>query len=163
MDFSYHIPAAEWKHTRSLLLDHYPHEIDFLRFLLGDMPTEVWKLHDAYDLYSVVGKMGGVTFNCMGTRRLDRRAFPEEIRLRFDRGSCAINTETGVATLADHEHNSTTLEVAGKTDYTLRVEGVMQDFRRLVDGQGSTLTLTDLEVNTASAIALAARGYYATY
>jgi predicted dehydrogenase len=167
MDFSYHIPSAEWKHGRSLLLDHFPHEMDYLRHLLGDRGFTAWKLHDSHDNYCVAGRTDNdVTFLCSGTRRLKRSAFPEEIRLRFDRGSCTVNTETGMAAIHDHERQSYSqsysLEFAGRTNHTLRVEEVMRDFSNMLNGKPGMLSLADLEVNTASAVLLDATGYYSS-
>jgi predicted dehydrogenase len=84
LDFSYHKPEADWKQSRSLLLDHFPHEIDYLHYLLGFAPFRAYRLADGPDHYTVAGvRNGGLTFFFSGTRRLENRTYPEEIHLRF--------------------------------------------------------------------------------
>jgi len=83
-DFSYHKPSNEWKHTRSLLLDHLNHEVDLVNFLFGIQGFDAWKLQDGFDHYEVVGKRDdGMVFHFRGTRRLAAHTYPEWCRYNF--------------------------------------------------------------------------------
>ena len=161
LDFSYHAPTAEWKFARSLLKDHFTHEVDYLRLLMGGCTVSARTINDSHDKYCVAGQLDDtVAFVCSGTRMLERRDFPEEIRLRFAHGSYTANTETGVATLHDHELQMYGYEIAGKTDHTRRIEGVMKDFSRMIDGEPGALTPIDLEINTDITVMLSTLGVF---
>ncbi len=163
MDFSYHAPAAQWKHARSLLLDHFPHEVDTLRWLLGDVAVSAHRLVDGPDRYEVVGVAdGGVTFLCAGTRRLSRRVYPEVVRLRLSSASLTVNSRIGAADLYRHGADTTQVGVWPRTDYDLRAAAVMADFAAAVRGGRGYLSAADLWVNTESAVALAGGGFYRT-
>lgn len=165
LDFSYHVPSASWKHDRSLCKDHCPHEVDFVRMVLGDCRLNLWPIADSFDNYCVVGTANdtvGLVFT--GTRKLQEHHFIEEIRLRFAQGTCVVNTKTGWATIDDHEASDKngkrkdyqpTTEFVGDTDYDLRLRGVMKDFLDMINGVAGTLSHSDLLVNTQSAIVLA--------
>src|SRR3989344_3124132 len=162
LDFSYHKPQAMWKHRRSLLLDHFPHEIDYVTFLLGEARLRATRLHDGHDAYGVAGvRADGITFSFSGPRRLDQTVYPENIRVRFERGEITINTKTGEGWVNDHSNSrSETLSVQ-PTDYDVRFRRLMGNFVRAVRGrEKSYLPRLDLVVNTESAVALAHQEHF---
>lgn len=162
LDFSYHAPVEPWKSSRSLLLDHFPHEIDFINFLLGPSAFKAMRLSDDFDRYSVAGiRSDGISFQCTGTRCLNSRIYPEEIRLRFERGEILANTKTGAGYQHCHETSVYQLIVVPPTDYEARFAGIMQDFRAAIEGVALPyLTVNDLITNMEAAIFLANRGWY---
>ncbi|EDK72505.1 oxidoreductase domain protein [candidate division TM7 genomosp. GTL1] len=166
MDFSYPTPRKAWKATRSLLLDHFIHELDFMRWLLDEPLIGAKRLQDTFDHYCVSGTIGidsPVTFTCMGTRRLKKRGtYPETVKLRFTEGTCEINTKTGVMRMWRHATpENVRTEVTGGTDYDLRFIFLMQDFAASVKrGEEGYLNPVDILANTEAAVALATTGHY---
>lgn len=78
LDFSYHRPGDLWKQSRSLLLDHFPHEIDCLNFFFGHSPFTANRLIDGYASHSVAGvREDGITFFFRGTRALKSKVYPK--------------------------------------------------------------------------------------
>jgi predicted dehydrogenase len=157
-DFSYHKPTAEWKHSRSLLLDHINHEIDLVTFLFGHENFYAAKLSDGFDRYEVVGRRNdGISFRFHGTRRLTARLFSEWMAVRFEQGEVRIDTTTGNAAILDHESGNITTEACGETDYRLRFKGVMQNFVDAISGEHPCyLTHRDILLNTEIGIELVA-------
>ncbi len=81
LDFSYHTPHASWKAARSLLLDHFLHEIDFLLWIVGNLPFEAQRMIDGFDRYTVAGKVGqSITFLFNGSRRLKGSVYQKQSR-----------------------------------------------------------------------------------
>src|SRR5690606_15263468 len=54
--FFYHEVTDEWKKDRSLLSDHYGHEIDILAYLCKFNDFKAQKQADSHDFYEVVGQ-----------------------------------------------------------------------------------------------------------
>ncbi|HEU5114175.1 MAG TPA: Gfo/Idh/MocA family oxidoreductase [Candidatus Paceibacterota bacterium] len=162
LDFSYHAPSEGWKKSRSLLLDHFPHEIDYLHFLLGKAPFEAFRLNDDFSNYAVAGRRSdGVTFFFSGTRRLPDRIFPERISIRFDQGELSLDTKSGIATIERHGYPASRTR-RYPTDYEKRFSLLMKNFAQSIRGKEKNyLSPEDLVVNTESAIALAEIGQYA--
>lgn len=154
--FWYHIPGADWKHNRSLLLDHLPHEIDFAWFVFGtDTFVTLTSHFDGFDRYAATGRAGNTLLNFSGTRRLTReKAFPEVIQLVFDQGECTVNTETGVAVRYSYQTGETVTEHPGRTAHDQRNYGVMQDFLAMLNGKPGQLTHAAILGNTKAAIDL---------
>lgn len=162
LDFSYPPTSSPWKQARSLLLDHFSHEIDYIRALLGDMSFVVNKVHDSPHAYRVAGILeNNITFVFSGTRRLTKRVYPETIHVRLERGECTINTKTEVAFIYDHETFEHRMVPVTPTDYDLRFALLMKNFAHAVKGEiPNYLSPADLLVNTESAIALLVDGTY---
>jgi predicted dehydrogenase len=169
IDMSYHQATEGWKRveTESFLLDHFPHEIHFLRLLLGDRSFTATRLTDGPEHYMVAGVMGDktghVTFTGMGTRLLNAGTFPETITLRCARGTCVVYTKSGLVRYYDHE----TQEVWHKRitpmlpeAYDRCFERVMREFARIIEGGQPALTVGDLLVINQSSVALAHDGTY---
>lgn len=163
LDFSYHAPSAAWKLNRSLLIDHFSHEIDFLLWLLGDVRFEAWRLADGFDKYCVAGRTSSdVLFYFIGTRRLSNKTYPETITLRFDRGTCIVNTKTGVVNYRSHEDETIGQEVIAATDYDARSHIIMSGFAAAIATGESDTSPDHLWKVNASAVTLAEQGYYQT-
>jgi predicted dehydrogenase len=157
-DFSYHEPSNQWKHTRSLLLDHLNHEVDLMNCLFGIQGFEAWKLHDGFDHYDVVGKRDdGITFHLRGTRRLKAHIYPEWCRVRFERGEVVLDMMMGVAHVSDHDNK--TVETIGNLaiDYDGRLRKVMNDFAdcQIQWEQTGYLSRAEMLMNTECGIVLA--------
>ncbi|HJP81470.1 MAG TPA: Gfo/Idh/MocA family oxidoreductase [Candidatus Saccharimonadales bacterium] len=163
LDFSYPSPTAGWKKDRSLLLDHFPHEIDFLVWLIGNKELSANRYVDLYDRYVVTGMLGVVTFTCIGTRRLGRKTYPEIITLRFERGTCTINTKTGAVIRYDHESQAQTALAISPTDYEARSHIIAKDLIAAVRS-GYTVERAkraeELLHIAASSVVLASEGQY---
>ena len=161
LDFSYHKPVASWKENRSLLLDHFVHEIDFLLWLFGDVPFSAHTLTDSFERYCVAGEMAGMTFLFNGTRYLESKVYPETIRLRFNRGTCEVNTQTGWIDLRNHENERIQQVSVLPTNYDIRSRTIMADFAAIIGGKFDLLQHGHLLAITTAAVALAApRGLY---
>lgn len=162
LDFSYHAPSQEWKLNRSLLLDHFTHEIDFLLWLVGNVRFEAYRLVDAHDRYTVAGKIGGdITFLFNGTRRLENKTYPETIHLRFDRGSCTVNTKTGKVILRDHENEEVDTWAISPIDYDARSAIVMTGFAKAIrSGADPEEMLHLFEVNRSAVVLAGRTGVY---
>lgn len=162
LSFSYPPPKKSWKTERSLLLDHYPHEIDYLRWLLGDRPFRAERLQDRFDIYKVTGVLSGdISFLFTGNRTSRSSVYQEEIRLRFERGECTVDATAGKVWHRARTAQSWTEKQIGPIDYDQRFANVMSDFLAAIKRPGANPNDKDLLVNTESAIALAGpRGVY---
>jgi len=160
-DFSYHAPNNDWKHARSLLLDHVNHEVDLMNALFGIQGFDAWKLHDGHDHYHVVGKRDdGIAFQFRGTRRLTSRVYPEWCRIRFERGEVALDMMMGVAHISDHDRKTVENVDGLAIDYEGRLVGVMNDFH---DSQADPahvgyLSRAEMLMNTEAGIVLQREG-----
>ncbi len=159
-DFSYHTPSNEWKHTRSLLLDHLNHEVDLMNALFGIQGFDAWKLHDGFDHYDVVGKRDdGITFRFRGTRRLKEHNYPEWCRVRFERGEVVMDMMMGLAYVLDHNKKTTETVVNLAIDYEGRLKKVMHDFSgNIRDDHVGYLTPAEMLMNTEAGIVLQKEG-----
>jgi predicted dehydrogenase len=157
-DFSfwYHEVTDEWKRNRSLLSDHYGHEIDIVRFLLGAGAFEATKLADGYDFYEVTGTTDvGVTFRFMGSRALAESVYNESVRLDFAKGAVFFNLNTGeIIELPSGER------FWGPTiDYDVRFLAVNKNFLNSIRGiEKNYLTPQDILANNVSSVSLTSTG-----
>ncbi|HEX6461860.1 MAG TPA: Gfo/Idh/MocA family oxidoreductase [Candidatus Saccharimonadales bacterium] len=161
LDFSYHIPEAAWKQARSLLLDHFLHEIDFVLRLLGSQPFEAWRLADGFDRYTVAGKLQkGVTFLFNGSRRLENSTYPETIMLRFNRGTCLVNTKTGLIIYRNHETEELESELGSPIDYSVSFDLIMANFAAAISQGANSQHIGHLWRINEAALRLTTRGHY---
>lgn len=160
-DFSYHEPSNQWKHTRSLLLDHLNHEVDLMNCLFGIQGFDAWKLHDGFDHYDVVGKRDdGITFRFRGTRRLKEHVYPEWCRVRFERGEVVLDMMMGLAYICDHDKKVTETIPNLTIDYEGRLRKVMNDFGdcQITLQQRGYLSRAEMLMNTEAGIILQNEG-----
>lgn len=160
-DFFYHQPSRAGLHS-GLLIDHVSHEVDLLHFLFGHAPFVAHRLTDGDVCYGVAGsRQDGLCFTFFGSRHLDRRAYPEVMRVRFERGEMDVDTEAGVATVRDRDQGTSSNARCGATDYERRFRAINRDFvNAALDGQPPYLSPLDLVVNTEAGIALTEDGHY---
>ena len=160
-DFFYHRPSKRGLH-HGLLIDHINHEIDLIHFLFGHSPFVAHRLADSDVRYGAAGsRQDGLCFSFFGSRHLDRRAYTEVMRVRFERGEVEVDTETGVATVQDREGATSRVARCGATDYARRFHATNSDFvDAVLDGTAPYLTAADLIVNTEVGIALTEDGSY---
>lgn len=162
---SYPRPSMEWKRDRSFLIDKFVHDIDYLRWLLGDRPFTAERLVDGFDHYEVRGAMdassGEVEFHCIGTRLHGGKGdYVEIITLNFHNGACIVYNKTGLVRYWDHrtgkmEEDTQSVYPMTSDGYDRVFRGLMHDFAVLLDGGPGVHTLDDLRVNTRAVVALA--------
>ncbi len=160
---SYPRPWALWKEDRSLLLDKFVHDIDYLRFLLGDLSFTAERLVDSHDHYEVVGEIQqsnhAVMFSCLGTRLHGAKdEFIEIIVLTFEHGSCTVYVKTGRVRYWDRRSNvQWALPITPMTSegYDRVFTALMRDFAEALDGGPVIHSFDELRVISESAIALA--------
>ncbi len=160
-DFSYHAPSNEWKHARSLLLDHLNHEIDLMNCLFGIKGLNAWKLHDSFDRYEVAGKRDdGITFHFRGTRRLKNHVYPEWCRVRFERGEVELDMMHGQAYYKNHDQKQTYIKSDLAIDYDGRLKKVNADFGdcQITWEQAGYLSRAEMLMNTEAGIILQNEG-----
>ena len=160
-DFFYHKPSKGGLH-HGLLIDHINHEIDLIHFLFGYSPFVVHKLADSEVCYGAAGsRQDGLCFGFFGSRHLNRRAYTEVMRVRFERGEVEVDTETGVAAGHDRETATSWVARCGATDYEQRFHATNSDFvNAVLDGAAPYLTTADLIINTEVGITLTENGSY---
>lgn len=162
-DFSYHAPRPETRGLhRSLLLDHFGHEVDLMHFLFGRRPFEASRLVDGELRYHVTGvRDDGLTFSFHGTRMLRKPVYPESCTVRFARGEMLMDMQGGLARIFDRDNGTVREEACGTTDYDVRFRAVNGTFVRAALGLGPDyLEAEDLLVNNLSAVALAEDGSF---
>jgi len=162
-DFSYAMPRPGTAgHHRSLLLDHFGHEVDLMHYLFGRRPFDATRLCDGDDRYHVVGmRDDGMAFSFSGTRMLRQPVYPEACWVRFARGEVSMDMQSGIARVTDREVGTTREERCGRTDYEGRFSAVNRVFVDAALGLGADyLEAEDLIVNNLSAVSLAETGTY---
>lgn len=160
----------------SFLMDKFPHDIDYLRFLLGDTTLEAECHMDSYDHYRVKGTVfspedgRGVEFLCECTRLHGaEKEYIETITLTFERGVCLVYTMTGVVRYYDRKVHTVwegpkITPLKGDDAYDRVFEAVMRDFAGAIRGETGVHTLEDLFINNAAAVDLAgSSGRYERY
>lgn len=161
LDFSYHRPTADWKMARSLLLDHFTHELDFLLWLVGDQPISIRRVFDSHDRYCAMGQVGDVSVVCHGTRRLEAKTYPESIRLRFECGTVTIHTKTGQVVVGEHENDSVREIGISPIDYDVRFALIMTEFKKMIEAKHVDVArLQQLFKITEAAVQLTHTGHY---
>ena len=172
VDFSYHVPVAEWKYRRSLLADHFMHDGDIVRRLarLVQAGRPVYmrarRLRDRFNSYAVAGTVGSVTFVCQGTRMLEEEVFPEMLTLRFATATCNVDVKSGVVQITRHADGKLVDEtivrgVSTSKDYDHRSYGIMRALATMLGGGESYLSRADMRFVLRSVVSLSGwRGRY---
>jgi predicted dehydrogenase len=159
-NFWYHRPNAQWKQDRSLLLDHFGHEIDLARFLFPILDQDRWTalcLEDSFDAYRVGVEAKEFECHFAGYRRLETEDFDETIRLVGTTGAISLQLTNGLFT--DERHG--TQFVFPATDYDFRHYEVTKNFVLAAAGLALPyLTHRDLVINHMAAACLHELGRY---
>ena len=157
-DFSfwYHEVTDAWKKDRSLLSDHFGHEIDLVRFLFGAGSFNATKLDDSYNFYEVTGTTDvGMSFRFMGSRALEESVYNESLRLDFAKGALFYNLNTGVGI----ELPSGDKFRFPAIDYDARFLSVNKNFLDSIRGTVSNyLSHRDILCNNLSSVELTENG-----
>ena len=173
--FLYHRPSGGWGKTDSLLMDHLNHEIDLLHFLCGEQRVELKKVRDSFDRYDVVGSVvseSNTNISFSGLRRLESRAYCNELELAFERGRVRANGDLVHGVVNDsvtEYHLERATYVVSKSFvgthspmYSLR--GIMRNFAYSIRGEEPNyLTHKEMIRNTAACTALVETGSYVSF
>lgn len=159
-DFWYHEVTDNWKKDQSLLLDHFGHEIDLMRFLFDSHHIDevtARLIHDSYDAYQVTGNVRSISFAFTGNRKDTESVYNESLRIDGTKGSLVINLNTGNLFFANTGSSLT----VPKIDYEYRFTQVTNDFiTAVVDKVPPYLSLKDIFINNAVGVAVAKTGSY---
>lgn len=159
-DFWYHEVTDGWKKVRSLLLDHFGHEIDLMRFLFNSKSIEeitVKLIHDSYDAYQVTGTVKSINFSFTGNRKDTELVYNEALRIDGTKGSLVINLNTGNSFFINTGVSTT----VPKIDYEYRFTEVTNNFiTSVLDGKPGYLTQSDILINNSVGVAVAKTGSY---
>ncbi len=160
-DFWYHEVTDEWKKDRSLLKDHFGHEIDLYRFLFNNKNN--WyaaMIYDDYDKYKVVGKSESVefpNFEFTGNRSLSEKVYQETVTIKGTKDAFVMQINSGVGFWMK---NALTQEYP-KLDYEDKFKIVNEDFINAVRGISKPyLTHEDMLINNISGVELVRTGNY---
>lgn len=157
-DFWYHEVVEGWKKDRSLLLDHFGHEIDLMRFLFDSQAVQdvgAQKHHDAYDFYHVTGHVKEIAFSFRGFRKDPKEVYHEAIRLDGTRGSITINLNKGIVFYT----TTTNIEAIPGIDYEYRFKRVTDDFiEAVLHGKKPYVTLNDILINNRVGVLVKEKG-----
>ena len=163
-------PSQPEKHS-SFLIDKFVHDIDFLRFLLGDLAFTAERFDDSPDHYCVSGyihqKDRIVSFYCESTRlHGGEDEYIEYVSLSFRYGTCMVYIRTGEVRYHDHRDDdkwtdTDSIRKMDKAGYDLVFSGLMRDFADTLDGKAPLHSPDELLVINESAVMLAgpARAY----
>lgn len=160
--FSYHAPTKQGLH-KSLLLDHFNHEIDLVSYLFGPSSFTARRLEESEISYTAAGsRPDGLSFYFSGSRALTRRTYSEWIEVRFETGHIEIDLERGQLCVFDHNaKDSPRIRPWPKTNYDLRFDGINRNFIEAISGRASSyLANADLITNSASSAYLHEMGSY---
>jgi hypothetical protein len=152
--FLYHRVTDPWKKNRSLMLDHFGHEIDLLYFLFCDQDEgidgPIRLLQDNHACYHVRGAIdGGAEFEFEGQRVLDEKLYLEFIEIQRGNRRTIINLNNGLM-IEDGEEK----QIPPK-NYDVMFRLVNENFISAVAGEGTNyLTHLDLRRNNSLGIAL---------
>ena len=153
--FEYHMVTDEWKKNRSLLSDHFGHEIDLFAFLFNDPVFTAQTIHDSYAAYNVVGETNdGMSFEFDGQRNKEESVYHEWIDLYGEDASITICLNDGAVS-----YSTGKTENAPAKDYEVMFEEVNNNFIDALTGEKDLyLTITDLQRNNITAARLKDKG-----
>ncbi len=161
--FLYHKVTDEWKKDRSLLLDHFGHEIDLLRFMFDWLSPDIFisgkKISDSYARYEAEGRIGIIDGNFVdylftGERVLEESQYKEFIKIRGSKGSLLLNINSGVLFVQNKLGEAKEIQLSKKS-YECMFAPVNKDFiDAILNKKDPYLTHDDLRVNNSSGIFL---------
>ena len=154
-DFWYHEVTDKWKKDRSLLKDHFGHEIDLYRFLFGsEHPWEAVREFDGYDKYKVFGVSKDddfPNFSFTGYRSLDEHVYQETVTIKGTKNAAVFQLNTGIGMWMKDGKQFNFPAI----DYDARFRLINENFIKAVRGEEeSYLTADDMLVNNISGIEL---------
>lgn len=151
-------PEDAWKKERSLLSDHFGHEIDLLAFLFPQDIQTIYatKKCDNYQHYEVNGDNGkGLQFRFLGLRKMEELVYDEIIQITAEKGSWILNLSKGkIITLP----NMTIADIP-EINYDVRFEAVNHNFVDAILGVNQNyLNSEDLLRNNTLSVLLDKKG-----
>lgn len=161
--FLYHQATDAWKQDRSLMLDHFGHEIDLIRYLFNKTSQSVVvsakKLRDGYAAYTVEGKIDDIDFLFDGMRILDEKKYQEYLEIRGTVGTISLYLNAGIA-IQNSEGMQKVVNFPAK-DYTDMFKIVNENFIAAIRKEDKPyLDYYDFAVNNYSGIALLEKGSF---
>lgn len=152
-------PEYAWKKNRSLLSDHFGHEIDTVAFLFPEQMAynlNALKITDSYRQYEVVGNSeAGLSYRFLGLRTLDEISYQESIRIDGERGSWLLNLSKGICIYMP----STNMKAIPAIDYDLRFKKVNVNFIDAITGINTNyLSHSDILRNNTMSVQLDQEG-----
>lgn len=147
-----------WKKQRSLLSDHFGHEIDALCYFFSSLDRVVaTRRHDSHWLYEVDGHAASVStglsigFRFHGVRDSTGSNYDETLTLEGTRGAWVVNLSKGTLLRSP----AFTLDDIPGIDYDVRFGAVNRNFVDAILGQAPNyLTPTDLVRNNSLSVLL---------
>lgn len=160
-NFWYHEVTDEWKKHRSLLKDHFGHEIDLYRFLFGSKHSWCATMkHDSFYSYKVVGESEDSNFpNFMftGNRSLSEKVYQETVVIKGTKDAFVMQLNSGIGFWMKNGQT----EEFPKMDYEDKFQSVSENFINAVSGVSEPyLTYEDMLVNNISGVDLVRTGNY---
>jgi predicted dehydrogenase len=168
--FLYHQVTDAWKQDRSLMLDHFGHEIDLVRYMFNKINQEVsitaQKIRDGFAAYTVEGAIDDIKFIFDGKRILDDKKYQEYIEIRGSLGFITLYINAGIAILnssKNHEGKSQSIINLPPKDYVDMFKFVNENFVASIRGeQKPYLEYYDFLVNNYSGIMLLEQETFST-
>lgn len=168
--FLYHKVTDKWKKNRSLLLDHFGHEIDLLRFMFDLLSPNVTitgqKISDSYACYKVKGSISdlinkkSIDYLFTGERILEESQYKEFIKIRGSNGSMLLNLNSGTIFIQDNFGETREIQLSQKS-YESMFEPVNKDFiQAILNKTDPYLSAYDLRINNYSGISLVKIGMF---
>ncbi len=162
--FWYHQPTASWKSHRSLLSDHFGHEIDMLTFLFPNAsnPYAMKKVFDSSVRYQVrlktlPGEKPYLEAVFTGYRTLKTKEYIETIRLFGTQGAVNINLNEGIC----YFERTGETHCIPKMDYGMRFKGITADFfSAMSSGSPPYITHEEMTFNNMSSALLVRDGEF---
>lgn len=161
--FYYHEVTDAWKcDERKLLSDHFGHEIDLLRYLLGPAQLGAETIFDRHDGYEVTGVANGnrfsperFSFRFYGSRHLVEKVYRETLRLDFEKTSLYFYINTG----AGCQLPTGEIFSFPPMDYDSRFLAVNRNFINTIRGlERPYLSQSDLLCNNTLSVLLSSDG-----
>ncbi len=162
--FLYHKVTDKWKKDRSLMLDHFGHEIDLVRFLFNktdsDTTITATRLVDSYARYEVIGEVDNIHFTFEGERILEESKYMEFIKIRGRKGYLCLNINSGVIYFQTYSGKMHEMQISSKS-YDDMFSVANEDFFDAIRGDKKPyLDHYDLFINNHSGIMLKQYGVF---
>lgn len=164
-DFLYHKVTDDWKKDRSLLMDHFGHEIDLMRFLFNKRSEEVSlkaeKKYDSYACYLVEGNLDDISFRFEGKRTLGEKLYKESLGVYGKNGFLELNINDGLMFIQrEGSDQIQEIQLPGKS-YECMFGPVNNNFlKAMLGGEDPYVTHHDLLINNSSGVKLHEEGSF---
>jgi predicted dehydrogenase len=163
--FLYHQVTDSWKQDRSLMLDHFGHEIDLVRYLFGRLDKQILvsakKIRDGFAAYTTEGVIDEIEFIFDGMRILDEKKYQEYVEIRGTLGIFSLYLNGGIA-IYNSQKEQKMLTLPAKS-YEDMFNVVNENFIAAIRGtEKPYLDYYDFLINNYSGICLLENGTFST-